>query len=60
MLCKVGLESFGKLAPCQQDAPSAALAFESDIRAETSDGPLIRTARMLFAESQVIVETQVR
>ena len=57
MLCKVGLESFSKLAPGQQDAPSTAFAFESDVRAQTSDGPLIRTARVLFTEAEVIVET---
>jgi hypothetical protein len=59
VLCKVGLESLGKLAPRQQDAPPAALAFETDIRSETSDGPFVRAARVLFSEAEMIVETQV-
>jgi len=60
VLCKVGFESLGKLAPRQHDAPPAASAFESDIRAETCDSPLIRAAWMLFSQAKMIVETQVR
>lgn len=60
MLCKVRFEAFCQLAPGQQDAPAAALAFEPDIRAQTRDGPLVGAARVLFAQAQVIVETQVR
>lgn len=59
MLCEVFFESLGKLAPRQQDAPPAAFAFESDVRAETCDSPLVGTARVLFAEAEMIVETQV-
>ena len=59
MLCKVRFESLGEFTPCQQDAPPAALAFESDIRAKTCDSPFVRTAWMLFSQAQVIVETQV-
>jgi hypothetical protein len=60
VLGKVSFESLCKFTPRQQDAPSAAFAFEPDIRAETGDGPFIGTARMLFAEAEVVVETQVR
>jgi hypothetical protein len=60
MLGKVGFESPGKFAPREQDAPSAAFAFQPDIRAKTDDGPFVGTARMLFSEAKMIVETQVR
>ena len=59
MLCKVRFESFCQLAPGQQDAPAAALAFEPDIRAQTRDGPLVGAARMLLSKAEMIVETQV-
>ncbi len=60
MLGKVGFESLGKLAPRQQDAPSAAFALEPDIRAEPYDGPFIGAARVLFSEAEMVVEAQVR
>ena len=60
MLGKVGFESLGKLAPRQQDAPPAAFAFKTDIRAKTYDGPFVGATRMLFSEAEMIVETQVR
>lgn len=59
MLGKVGLESLCKFTPRQEDAPPAAFAFESDIRAQACDGPFVGTARMLFSEAEMIVETQV-
>jgi hypothetical protein len=59
MLCEIGFESFGKFTPCQHDAPATALALEPDIRAKTCDGPFIGTTRMLFPETEMIVETQV-
>jgi hypothetical protein len=59
VLGKVGFESLGKLASRQQDAPPTAFAFQSDIRAKACDGPLVGTARMLFSEAKMIVETQV-
>ena len=59
MFCKVGFESLGKFTPREQDAPTAAFAFEPDIRAKSRDGPFIGAARMLFSEAKVIVEMQV-
>lgn len=59
MLGQVRFEPFGKLTPCQQDAPPAALAFEPDICAQARDNPLIRATGMLFSQAQVILETQV-
>jgi len=56
---KVGFESLCKFTPREHHAPPAALAFEADIRAETCDGPLIRTARVLFSEAEMIVYAQV-
>ena len=59
MLGKVGFQSLGKFTPCQQDAPPAAFAFESDIRAKTNDAPFVGTAWMSFSEAEMIVEPQV-
>ena len=59
VLCQVGFESLGQFTPRQHDAPPTALAFESDIRAETCDGPFVGAARVLFSEAEMIVETQV-
>ena len=59
MFGEVSLKSFCKFPPCEHDAPPTALAFESDIRAETCDGPFVGTARVLFSEAEMIVETQV-
>lgn len=60
MLCKVGFQTLCQLAPCKQDAPPAAFAFEPDIRAQTRDSPLVGAARVLFSQAEMIVETQVR
>jgi hypothetical protein len=56
---EIGFEPFGKFASCKHNTPPADFTFESDIRAETCDGPFIGAARMLFTEAQVIVEAQV-
>ena len=60
MLSEVGFESLGKFTPREQNAPSAASTFESDIRAEACDSPLVGATWMLFAQAEMIVETQVR
>ena len=59
MLGEVGFESLGKFTPRQQDAPPAAFAFESDVRAKAYDGPFVGPARVLFSQAEMIVETQV-
>ena len=56
---EVGFKPFGKFTAGKHDAASAAFTFETDIRAEAYDGPFVGTARMLFAEAQVIVELEV-
>jgi hypothetical protein len=56
---EVGFKPFGKFTAGKHDAASAAFTFEPDIRAQACDGPFIGTARMLFAEAQVIVELEV-
>ena len=56
---EVRLESLCQFTPREHDAPRTAFAFESDVRAETDDGPFVGAARMLFAESQVVVEAEV-
>ena len=60
MLGQVGFKSLCKFTPGQQDAPPAAFAFETDIRAEPGDGPFVGATRMLFSEAKMIVEMQVR
>jgi hypothetical protein len=57
---EIGFESLGQFAPGKHDAPSTAFAFQPDIRAEPRDDPFIGAAGMLFTQSQVIVELQVR
>ena len=59
MFCEVGFESLCEFAACEHDTMLTTLAFETDIRAETRDGPFVGAAGMLFAESQVIVEAEV-
>jgi hypothetical protein len=56
MFGEIGFEAFGKFTPCKHNTSPASFAFESNIRAETCDGPFVGTARMLFAQAQVIVE----
>jgi len=56
VLCQVSFESFGKFAAGKQDTPSATFAFQPDIRAQARDNPLIRSAGMLFSESEMIIE----
>ena len=58
--CQVGFQSFGKFTAGEQDVPPTALAFETDIRAKAGDGPFIGAAGMLFAQAQMVLETQVR
>ena len=60
MFGEVGFEALCQFAPREHDAPSTALAFQPDIRAETCYGPFVGTARMLFAEPQVVIEVKVR
>jgi hypothetical protein len=59
VLCQIGFESFGKFAPCQQDAPTAALAFKPNIRAKAYDSPFIGATGMLFSKAEMIIEAQV-
>lgn len=59
MFCQVGFESLCEFAPRKHDASSATLTFQPNIRAETSYRPLIGTTRMLFAESEVVIEAEV-
>jgi hypothetical protein len=60
VFCQIGFEPLCEFAPGKHDASPAALTFQPNIRAETSHRPLIGTTRMLFAESQVVVETEFR
>ena len=60
MLCQVGFESLGKFTSRQQDTPPAALAFESDIRAETRDDPFIGATGVLFSQAKLIVQAKIR
>lgn len=57
--CQVGFQALGKFTAGEQNAPSASFAFEADIGAKAGNGPFIGAARVLFAETQVVVKTQV-
>jgi len=59
MAGEVGFESLCKFAPREHDAPSTALAFEPNIRAETRHCPFVGAAGMLFAEFEVVVKSEV-
>jgi len=59
MFGEVGLESLRKFPPREHDSPSTAFTLESDVSAETCDGPFKGAARMLFAETEVVVQLQV-
>lgn len=59
MLRQVGFESLGKFTPREHDSPSAAFAFEADIRTKTRDAPLVGAARMLLSQAEMVIETQV-
>jgi len=59
MLRQVGFETFGKFTPCKHNTSPASFALESDIGTETRDSPFVGAARMLFSESQVVVELEV-
>ena len=56
---EIGFESLCQFAACEHDAAPTAFTFESDVCAEARHGPFVGAARMLFAESQVIVEAEV-
>jgi len=59
MFGKIDLEPFGKFTPGEHDPTATSLAFKSDIRSEACNGPFVGTARMLLAEAQVIIESEV-
>lgn len=59
MVRQVGFESLCQFAPREQDAPTTAVAFQADIRAETCDCPFVGAAGMLFAELEMVVEAEV-
>jgi hypothetical protein len=60
MFRKIGFESLCQFAPCQHDAPSTALAFKSNVRAEAHHRPFVGTAGVLFSQTQMIIEAKVR
>jgi hypothetical protein len=59
MLCQVGFETFCKFTAGEHHASPAAFALQPDIRAETDNGPLVRTTGMLFTQAQMIVQLKV-
>jgi hypothetical protein len=60
VLCQIGFESFGELAPRQHDTPPTTFALEPDIRAQACDRPFIGATWMLLSEAEMIVEAKVR
>lgn len=59
MFSEVDFKSLCQFAPREHDAPSAAFAFQPNIRTETRNSPFVGAARMLLAESQVVIEAKV-
>jgi hypothetical protein len=53
---EVGFESLGELTTGKHDSSPTAHTFQTNVRAETDNGPFIGTAGMLFAQAQVIVQ----
>jgi hypothetical protein len=56
---EICFEPLCKFASGEHDTPPAAFTFQSNIRAKTRNGPFIGTARVLFAQTQVIIEAEV-
>jgi hypothetical protein len=59
MFSEIDFKSLCEFAPREHDAPSAAFTFQPNIGTETRNSPLVGATRMLFAESQVVVEAKV-
>ena len=60
MFSEVDFKSLCEFAPREHDASSATFAFQPNICTETCDSPLVRATGVLLAESQVVVEAEVR
>lgn len=59
MWSEIGFESLCKFASGQHDVSSTTLAFQPNVCTETDHCPFIGTARVLFAQAQVVIELQV-
>ena len=59
MFRQVDFKSLCQFASREHDTPTAAFAFQSNIRAEARHCPFVRAAGVLFAEAEVIVEAEV-
>src|SRR6266542_367197 len=57
---EVGFQSFCKFSSRKHDAAPTAFTFKPNICTKTRNNPFIRAAWMLFAQSQMVVETEVR
>jgi hypothetical protein len=57
---EVGFESLGKLTTSQHDPSSTASALQANVRAETDNGPLIGSAGVLLAQTQLIIQAKIR
>jgi len=56
---QVDFHTLGQLAAGEQHAMPAALAFQTDVRAQSDNGPFVRTAGMRLAQAHMIVQEQV-
>jgi hypothetical protein len=56
---EVGFEPLGELTTGEQDSSPTAFAFQTDVRAETDNGPFIGTAGMLLAQAEVIIQAKI-
>jgi hypothetical protein len=54
-----GFQTPGEFAPGEQYAPPAAFAFQTNIRSQAGDHPLVGSAWMRFAQAQQVIQLQV-
>jgi len=59
MYGEIGFKSPGKFAAGEHNVSPTAFTFKAYIRAEACNSPFIRSAWMLFAQAQVIVEAKI-
>ena len=56
---EICLEPLCKFAPGEHDTPPTAQTFKPNICAETRNSPFVGAARVLLAETKVIIEAEV-
>jgi hypothetical protein len=60
LLGQDGFQPAGQVPAWQEDAPPAACALQADVGPQSDDDPFIGTTRVRLAQSDAVVELQVR